>query len=207
MPRTCPICATALPTRRAPANRHQALNGGWTCSGCGTELDAHARPREAVVDLGDRLAFTTPRPLPPSVYGLPVATGLAAVALAIGAVQQGVVAPHVAVLAAVGVPLATWMVAFLVHSTRPPHTLVVDGSSVRIGDWKVPYAHVVALEDRRITTDTDVLAVPWVSEAGWNALIDAHTRFRARQEASADTAAARRELDALRVAGDQEPTG
>jgi predicted amidophosphoribosyltransferase len=35
----CPVCRTPLPAIRRPKNRRQALWGGWTCPGCGAELD------------------------------------------------------------------------------------------------------------------------------------------------------------------------
>jgi hypothetical protein len=37
--RKCPECGTQLPKRRKPANRRQALWGGWTCPSCGCEID------------------------------------------------------------------------------------------------------------------------------------------------------------------------
>lgn len=43
-PGHCPGCGTALPTVRAPKNFRQAMFGGWTCSGCGAELDKWGRP-------------------------------------------------------------------------------------------------------------------------------------------------------------------
>ncbi len=44
-PGHCPACGAGLPTVRAPKNVRQALFGGWTCSGCGIELDKWGRPR------------------------------------------------------------------------------------------------------------------------------------------------------------------
>lgn len=41
----CPRCRAALPAVRAPKNLRQALWGGWTCAGCGIELDKWGRPR------------------------------------------------------------------------------------------------------------------------------------------------------------------
>lgn len=43
---TCPACGDPLPTNRKPASVGQALKGGWTCAGCGAELDRHAKSRE-----------------------------------------------------------------------------------------------------------------------------------------------------------------
>jgi hypothetical protein len=34
----CPRCGKDLPIVRRPANAHQAMWGGWTCS-CGCEID------------------------------------------------------------------------------------------------------------------------------------------------------------------------
>ncbi|MDX2011783.1 MAG: hypothetical protein SFW67_16440 [Myxococcaceae bacterium] len=39
----CPGCGTALPAVRAPKNLRQFMWGGWTCSGCGRELDKWGR--------------------------------------------------------------------------------------------------------------------------------------------------------------------
>jgi rubredoxin len=35
----CPRCGFQLPRFRSPANRQQALQGGYTCRECGAELD------------------------------------------------------------------------------------------------------------------------------------------------------------------------
>ena len=35
----CPTCGTPVPAFRKPTSLRQALKGGWTCSGCGTEMD------------------------------------------------------------------------------------------------------------------------------------------------------------------------
>ena len=42
-PTACPACAAPLPMTRIPKNLRQALWGGWTCSGCGKELDKWGR--------------------------------------------------------------------------------------------------------------------------------------------------------------------
>ncbi len=40
MPRkACPKCGAKLARFRKPSNLGQALWGGWTCHGCGTELN------------------------------------------------------------------------------------------------------------------------------------------------------------------------
>lgn len=39
----CPECGAPMPKVRTPANRRQMLWGGWTCPGCGTELDRRGR--------------------------------------------------------------------------------------------------------------------------------------------------------------------
>lgn len=43
-PSMCPKCNAPLPAIRAPKNVRQMLWGGWTCSGCGVELDKWGRP-------------------------------------------------------------------------------------------------------------------------------------------------------------------
>jgi hypothetical protein len=43
-PRPCPECGTPAPVVRVPAGVRQMLRGGWTCSGCGIELDHCGRP-------------------------------------------------------------------------------------------------------------------------------------------------------------------
>ena len=43
-PLQCPSCATPIPTVRVPKNLRQFLWGGWTCSGCGVELDKWGKP-------------------------------------------------------------------------------------------------------------------------------------------------------------------
>ena len=35
----CPTCGMPVPVFRKPTSLRQALKGGWTCSGCGTEMD------------------------------------------------------------------------------------------------------------------------------------------------------------------------
>ena len=43
---TCQVCGLAyVGSFRLPRNRHQALWGGWTCRGCGNELDRHGNLR------------------------------------------------------------------------------------------------------------------------------------------------------------------
>jgi len=43
---TCPRCVTELKRLRWPASLQQALWGGYTCSGCGLEIDKWGRERE-----------------------------------------------------------------------------------------------------------------------------------------------------------------
>jgi hypothetical protein len=43
-PPRCKKCAEPAPGFRRPANRRQAMWGGWTCSQCGYELDKWGRP-------------------------------------------------------------------------------------------------------------------------------------------------------------------
>jgi hypothetical protein len=45
-PRACPECGTPAPKFRKPANRRQALWGGWTCPECGCEVDRRGRKVE-----------------------------------------------------------------------------------------------------------------------------------------------------------------
>ena len=42
----CPECGESVPKFRKPANRRQALWGGWTCSQCGCEMDRRGRKIE-----------------------------------------------------------------------------------------------------------------------------------------------------------------
>lgn len=42
----CPKCDAGLPTTRTPKNFRQMMWGGWTCPGCGTELDKWLKPIE-----------------------------------------------------------------------------------------------------------------------------------------------------------------
>jgi hypothetical protein len=42
-PKKCPLCGEPLPRFRRPANRRQALWGGWTCPRCGCEVDRAGR--------------------------------------------------------------------------------------------------------------------------------------------------------------------
>lgn len=44
---TCALCGAAQPAWRRPADRQQAMWGGWTCGTCGTHLDREGRPRAA----------------------------------------------------------------------------------------------------------------------------------------------------------------
>jgi len=44
--RTCPDCGEPFPRFRKPANRRQALWGGWTCARCGCEVDRRGRKIE-----------------------------------------------------------------------------------------------------------------------------------------------------------------
>ena len=39
----CPRCGEPVPKFRKPANRRQALWGGWTCTRCGCEMDRRGR--------------------------------------------------------------------------------------------------------------------------------------------------------------------
>jgi len=41
--RTCPACGQRLPVIRRPASLREAVQGGWTCSGCGTAVDRQGR--------------------------------------------------------------------------------------------------------------------------------------------------------------------
>ncbi len=40
---TCPRCSATAPTVRLPRSLAQALWGGWTCSGCGCDMDKWGR--------------------------------------------------------------------------------------------------------------------------------------------------------------------
>jgi hypothetical protein len=42
-PLKCPDCGASLPTFRKPANKRQAIWGGWTCPQCGCEVDRRGR--------------------------------------------------------------------------------------------------------------------------------------------------------------------
>lgn len=46
-PPKCPACGEPCPRFRKPANRRQAMWGGWTCRKCGLELDRQGKPRGA----------------------------------------------------------------------------------------------------------------------------------------------------------------
>jgi len=37
----CPECGLPVPQVRRPTSWRQALWGGWTCDGCGTEMDRY----------------------------------------------------------------------------------------------------------------------------------------------------------------------
>ncbi len=39
----CPKCRERLPRLRVPTSGRQFLQGGWTCPGCGSELDRQGR--------------------------------------------------------------------------------------------------------------------------------------------------------------------
>ena len=41
----CPRCGARLPRFRKPANFGQFLWGGWTCHGCGCQVDRHRHER------------------------------------------------------------------------------------------------------------------------------------------------------------------
>ena len=43
--RACPKCAAPLPMVRKPGSARQAMLGGWTCAGCGCEIDRRGRAR------------------------------------------------------------------------------------------------------------------------------------------------------------------
>ena len=44
-PVNCPSCGREQPKMRKPANVEQAMWGGYTCEGCGADLDARGRLR------------------------------------------------------------------------------------------------------------------------------------------------------------------
>ena len=46
-PKKCRECGELLPKIREPANRRQALWGGWTCPACGCEADRRGRKIES----------------------------------------------------------------------------------------------------------------------------------------------------------------
>jgi hypothetical protein len=39
--KACPRCGYVRPRFRWPASLQQCFGGGWTCRGCGIELDTH----------------------------------------------------------------------------------------------------------------------------------------------------------------------
>jgi hypothetical protein len=41
--KTCPRCTSPMPPLRRPASVRQMLWGGWTCPGCGCEMDRRGR--------------------------------------------------------------------------------------------------------------------------------------------------------------------
>jgi ssDNA-binding Zn-finger/Zn-ribbon topoisomerase 1 len=41
----CPDCGTPLPKFRKPANKQQAMWGGWTCPKCGIDIDRKGKKR------------------------------------------------------------------------------------------------------------------------------------------------------------------
>ena len=43
----CPECGEAFPRIRKPANKRQAMWGGWTCAKCGTECDKYGKKIDA----------------------------------------------------------------------------------------------------------------------------------------------------------------
>jgi transposase-like protein len=42
-PINCPSCGREQPKMRKPANMDQAMWGGYTCEGCGAQLDARGK--------------------------------------------------------------------------------------------------------------------------------------------------------------------
>lgn len=50
--KSCEQCGMRLPMIRKPTNSLTALIGGWTCKGCGAELDADGRLWPPGTDLG-----------------------------------------------------------------------------------------------------------------------------------------------------------
>ena len=42
-PVKCPSCGREQPKVRAPASMNQAMWGGYTCQGCGAEMDARGK--------------------------------------------------------------------------------------------------------------------------------------------------------------------
>ena len=44
----CPVCGALVPVIRKPRSFRQSFWGGWTCEGCGSELDRHGRVRREV---------------------------------------------------------------------------------------------------------------------------------------------------------------
>lgn len=43
---TCPVCNTSLLATRKPADLHETLWGGWTCTHCNTKLNKWGEVRE-----------------------------------------------------------------------------------------------------------------------------------------------------------------
>jgi hypothetical protein len=42
-PVNCPCCGDPMPRYRWPANKRQAMWGGWNCRRCGCEMDKYGR--------------------------------------------------------------------------------------------------------------------------------------------------------------------
>lgn len=47
----CPKCGQKVPAVRTPTSIRQALWGGWTCSGCGCEIDKWGKEISSVAEL------------------------------------------------------------------------------------------------------------------------------------------------------------
>lgn len=170
--------------------------GGWTCGGCGTELDARARPLDAFVQTGDAAAFTSSSPRRMQLLvALPLITLV--VSGLLWALVPVVPLPLVAV-----VPFLVWMGTFIaLHVLSPSTTLVVSLHGLRYGEHAVPYAHVQSVERQpqglTITTDRGTLTVAQASDDAQRALLDALDRFRRSQAAGDDATAAKARLTEL----------
>lgn len=44
-PVKCPSCGREQPKMRKPTSMQQAMWGGYTCEGCGAEMDARGKPK------------------------------------------------------------------------------------------------------------------------------------------------------------------